>query len=274
MLSALQPFSAAVAQHGAKKILPTGLDSAGIRALDAQVRRTSMLSAKTLLTDLLDKYKDNIASILNPETEQREDRVTADNPQGNVTTGLNPAKARLEIKQLLDSLGYVPDADEAGTLKDLSSDARINLVLNTNVETAQGAGRFLQMNDPDVIDQFPAQELYRLEGRVKVRDWEARWTAAANESGDDDALQCLQSSGRMVALKASPIWDSLGDGAGGYDDTLGNPYPPFAFNSGMWVMSVSRSDAEQLGLINSGQVTEAHPLSVDKLFASAEEALA
>lgn len=271
ILDALNPFAEAHAAHDVKAILPTSLKSAEIRRqLSAAVRRQSMFSSQTLLTDLLDGYKEKVASLINPVTEQRADRITPENPQGNVTAGLNPAQARTDIKKLLRELNYSPAEGEAGTLEDLSSDARINLILRTNTELAQGAGRFIQMNDADVLDEFPAQELYRLEETVKQRDWETRWRDAASESGDDDAARVLEESGRMVALKASPIWDSLGDGAGGYDDTLGNPYPPFAFNSGMWVESVSRADAEELGLITGEQTAEAHPLDLSELFSTAE----
>ena len=54
----------------------------------------------------------------------------------------------------------------------------------------------------------------------------------------------------MVALKTSPIWQALGDGAGGYRDTLGNPYPPFAYGSGLAWADVSRDEAIELGLID------------------------
>ncbi|HXI73456.1 MAG TPA: hypothetical protein VNN22_24195 [Verrucomicrobiae bacterium] len=266
MIDTLHPFTAAVRANEVKSALPSDLSSAELRTLDAAVKRKSFISARTMLTDLLDQYKFDVESIINPKTEQRADRVTPENPEGNVTTGLNQAYARQGIKDLLRGLGYAPEPGEAGTLKDLSSNPRINLVLKTNTELAQGAGRFIQMNNPDVLDQFPAQELVRFEQRMKVRDWEARWAAAADESGDEDAAKCLEDSGRMVALKDSEIWQALGDGAGGYDDTLGNPYPPFAFNSGMWVQSVSRSDAEELGLIDPGEKAEPHPLDLGELF--------
>lgn len=275
IIDTLHPFTAAVKANDVRAILPTDLTSAELRTLDAAVRRQSFYSAHTLLEDLLGKYKEDIASIINPATAQRADRVTATNPQGNVTTGMNPAQARLDIKQLLESMEYKPEAGEVGTIKDLSSDARVNLVIKTNTELAQGAGRFIQMNDPDTLDQFPAQELVRFtvpKGGIEAeREWHERWNAAAEESGDDDAARVLDESGRMVALKSSPIWDSLGDGAGGYDDTLGNPYPPFAFNSGMWVQSVSRSDAEDLGLMDAGDKVEPHPLSLEDLFATPED---
>ena len=52
-----------------------------------------------------------------------------------------------------------------------------------------------------------------------------------------------------MALKSSPIWAALGNGAGGFKDTLGNPYPPFAYSSGMGWEDVDRETAEQLGLV-------------------------
>jgi len=52
----------------------------------------------------------------------------------------------------------------------------------------------------------------------------------------------------MAARKDSPIWQELGDGAGGFEDTLGNPYPPFAFGSSYNWMPLDRQEAEALGI--------------------------
>ena len=38
-------------------------------------------------------------------------------------------------------------------------------------------------------------------------------------------------------------------GAGGYRDTLGNPFPPFAFGSGLAWADISRDEAIKLGLV-------------------------
>jgi len=57
----------------------------------------------------------------------------------------------------------------------------------------------------------------------------------------------------MIALKDSPIWQALGDGAGGYRDTLGNPYPPFAFSSGMAWRGVRRERCIEMGLIGENE---------------------
>ena len=54
----------------------------------------------------------------------------------------------------------------------------------------------------------------------------------------------------MIALKDSPIWEALGNGAGGFRDTLGNPYPPFAYGSGMDWIGIDRDECISLGLID------------------------
>lgn len=60
----------------------------------------------------------------------------------------------------------------------------------------------------------------------------------------------------MVALKTSPIWVEL--------SRFGYPYPPFDFNSGMWVRPVSDDDCEALGLLADEEW-------LDKQLAAAEE---
>jgi len=45
----------------------------------------------------------------------------------------------------------------------------------------------------------------------------------------------------MIALKDDDVWDQLGS-SDFFPDGLDNPYPPFAFNSGMDVRDVIRSE--------------------------------
>ena len=265
------PFKEAVANLQKKGLLPTTLSSAQIRQLDGALKRQSVFSARTTIDGYLGEIKKTVASIIEPKQVTRMVEDEAGNmvpATQTVTEGYNPATARAQLRDTLKKFGYAPDDEDAGTIKDLSSDARLNLVVKTNTELAQGAGAFIQQNlDPDVVDEYPALELVRYEDRVKVRDWESRWQSAAAESGDTDAARVLNESGRMIALKASPIWDSLGNGAGGYDDTLGNPFPPFAFNSGMWTEDVSRADAVDLRLIKEGQAAQPAQFDLSELFA-------
>lgn len=262
-MTAALPFIEALEHLAAKDLLPTSLDSAGIRQLDAALRRQSIFSARTMLESYLNDIKTTVESLVNPVQVAREGQ------EFTVTEGFNPATAREALRDQLRKLGYAPAEDEAGTIKDLSSNARLNLVVKTNTELAQGAGRFIQTNDEAVIDGFPAQELVRFEEKDTPRDWQQRWRIAASVANDPRAAAALELHGRMVALKSSDIWQQLGDGAGGYEDTLGNPYPPFAFNSGMWIESVAREDAIDLGLMTEDDVAEPADFDFASLFKEA-----
>jgi hypothetical protein len=249
------PFTEAIQSLVQKNLLPTSMGSAEIRALDAGLRRQSLFSARTTITRYLDDIKATVESVINPKQVAR---VLEDGTTQMVTEGFNPATARQNLREQLRALGYQPSEREAGTIQDLASDARLNLVIKTNTEIAQGAGQFVQQNaDAETVDAYPALELFRLEERKDPRDWAQRWRIAAQVAGDAKAAGVLEFTGRMVALKSSGIWQQLGDGAGGYEDTLGNPYPPFAFQSGMFTEEVSRDSAEELGLLDPGQPAQA-----------------
>ncbi len=264
---ATRPFAEALSLQRSRAKLPTNLGSSELRALDATLRRHSLFSARTTLEAYLDQIDRTVSSVLEPRTIVRDGR--------EVTVGTDPATARLELKQKLAELGYQPDAKLRGTIMDLSSDARINLVVKTNVEMMQGFGNLVQGQTEGALDEFPAQELYRLEDRNEERDWgqtaNGRWIAACRAAGDADAIDVWQRTGRMVATKDSRVWDELGNGAGGYEnDALGNPYPPFAFNSGMWVEDVQRDEAIALGLITEDE--QVQPRDLLQLAPNMEEA--
>ena len=254
------PFSEAVKALADKSLLPTALDSAGIRALDASLRQQSFFSAQTTNEYLLQKYQDFIGSMLNPATEQRADRVTPENPLGNVTTGLNEVSARRRIQDFLAEVNYAPAPAEAGTIKDLSSDARVLLVLRTNKQLAQGQGNWIQSQQAGVLESFPADELFRLEARAKQRDWLARWRLAGEQTDDPIGTGwTITPDERMIALKNHDIWNWIGSSEL-FDDALDVVWPPFAFNSGMWIKDVSRADCEEIGLLDKG---EAAPQPLD-----------
>lgn len=244
------PFHEAIAPLQRRQIMPTSMTSAELRQLDQSVRDQSFYSAQTLLEDLLAKYKDQVETILNPQVGDR-----------GVMEGLDLPTARLQIKNLLQELGYEPDEDKRGSIEDLSSDGRVDLVIDTNVELSQGIGSAIQGNDPAVRQAFPCWEYMRFENRKDPRDWPKRWIAAATAARDAKAILVFEQTGRMIARKDSGIWQALGDGAGGYDDTLGNPFPPFAFRTGMWWTEVPWDECKELGLVDDGDVIQ--PIKID-----------
>ena len=235
--TAPMPFREALDAQELRSILATTGNTADFRALarlEPDILRRAQFSARTSSVELLQRYQDLENGILAGRIDQ--------------------ASAQLSIKNLLAEMGYQPDPELAGGLQDLSSSARINLKLETDTAVARGAGRYEQGMQADVLDEWPAQELFRAstpEGGAKAeRDWAARWEKLGGQFYD----------GRMIALKTDPIWAALGDPAN-FPDALGNAWAPFAFSSGMRLRGIARDEAVALELIDEN--TELFPRPLD-----------
>lgn len=229
----------------AKRPTATSLSSAEIAELDREMNERALFSART--------------------NEQRYVAAIQGIIEMFIDGKIGESAARKEMQSLLEDFGYTPeggfpDVDEPvtgaapGSIEDLSSYARINLIVQTNASMAASVSRIME-ETPETLDVFPAYRLIRfMTPNTKPRDWVVRWAAAGEAVGWKGAVK-----DEFVARKDSPIWQAIGDGAGGFADTLHNPYPPFAFNSGMGWEDVDRDEAVSLGLDLSTPVEVSKP---------------
>ncbi|MBN2069132.1 MAG: hypothetical protein JW739_05795 [Opitutales bacterium] len=140
------------------------------------------------------------------------------------------------VADIRKSFGTVGDS---GDLTDLMSYKRQKLIEDFHIEQTNAYGRYIRdISDPDMLDQFPAQELIRVEPRRNHREWYQRWSRAGRDVSWKGA-----SRSKMIALKTSPIWVEL--------SRFETPYPPFDFGSGMGLRDVGHREAVELGLIDN-----------------------
>ncbi len=221
-----------------KDLLPTALGSDELREqVAADILRRSVFSARMESARYLAQVRDVCAAVA----------------EGAV----NQADARLALMDQLARMGHSPT--DGGGITNPASVSRLNLIVKTQRRMAASVAR-LNAQTETSVELFPAWELTRFSGRRAPReDWDRRWNAAGEAVGWEGALR--RAGGwpdwKMVALKSSPIWDALGRGAGGFRDTLQNPYPPFAFGSGLSWLDVSRADCVKYGLIDDGEKVSA-----------------
>jgi len=242
-----------IAQLQSEGKLPHGLSPAQTAQVQRSLAKYSGEVDARLLQKILDDFKEKIA------TAQ------------SMTPAAQPRGVMADLTEYVGSTGV---ADQ------------IRFSLKIAQEVASGAGLYLNQNlSPEFVNDFPALEFKRLFQRQVPRglkrgrkggfievpedDWPHRWAAAGGECGDDDWLpwEGDAQTGRGVALKSSGIWQALGDGAGDYEDTLGNPFTPFAFNSGYRTFDLSRPQAVKLGLIGQDEAAKPAPIDFGKLFA-------
>lgn len=227
-----QIFDALVAAQK-RGLLPTALGTADLRELGQMMLSRSVFTARGTSVAFVSELK----------------RVVDEIASGN----LNEASARLALKEMLKALSYTPEGgfpdapndDGAdvppairGTLQDLSSHRRLNLIIETQRGLTVGAGQKMRGSTPERLELFPAWELYRQIPVEIPRDWPARWAICGGT---------LVEGGRMIAAKGDPIWGELG-GWENFEDALGVDHPPFAFNSGMGWLEVSKAECRRLGI--------------------------
>lgn len=217
-----------------RDLLPTTLGSDEIRErFAADVLRRSLHSARMAYEPYLADLRDALADI----------------SAGRV----GEADAVDRLTRSLAALGHSPQ--DGGGILNPASRRRLSLI-DTNRQMAASVAR-LWSQTPATVDAYPAWELTRFEDRRAPRaDWQRRWRAAGEAVGWEGALRTsgIYPDWGMVALKSSPVWAALGAGAGGFRDALGNPYPPFAYGSGLDWEDVERGRCEELGLIGPGEV--------------------
>lgn len=151
--------------------------------------------------------------------------------------GTDLSKIRIQMREKLHALGYSPEPGKEGTIHDLFSQARLDVIIKTNVAQARGYMQYLEGTSPGAFAAFPAQEFRRIEHRRHPReDWPQRWAKAGGRLY----------GGKMIALKDDPVWERL--------SVFGNPFPPFDWGSGMGVLDVDRKTAIALGLVTDDQL--------------------
>jgi hypothetical protein len=212
----IKDFAEALAQREGRELMPTGMSAEQLREVETAVRERSVFSARVMNAEFLERVR--------VITEQ----IVAGN--------LGENKARLLLGQYLDSIEYHARPGTEGTIQDLRTDARLNLIVRTQVNMAYGYGKWRGRQVQSVLDEYPCLEFYRAFDRKEPRDWPARWLEAGGQfyEGDSDYPQ-----GRMIAPQNDLIWTAI--------SAFGTPYAPFDYNSGMDTELVTRTEAIALG---------------------------
>lgn len=153
--------------------------------------------------------------------------------------GVDISEARKLMRADLKRMDYKPESGKEGTIKDLFSKARLDVVMKHNLDQARGMIQRASGMSPGAFAAFPAQEFKRThERQAERKGWPERWRKAGGKVY----------GGRMIALKTDPVWERL--------SVFGNPFPPFDWGSGMGVIDVDRKTAIELGLVSDEKLRE------------------
>ena len=228
------PLPGAVEQLAGRAVVGWGLSSREIESLHPEIRLRSMFAARVESERLLQSAKGKLQTRI--EMARTAEGVTMDR-------GLFIRQMREE----LDAMGYKPEPKKAGTLMDLSSEKRLGLIWQMNIDQALGYAHWKTGMDPDILQASPAMELVRLEPRVEIRQWPVIWAMHGGSfyGGIGANRDYPLAPGRMIALRTSGIWIAI--------NRFGVPWKPFDWGSGMGTVNVRRKEALELGVLKEGQ---------------------
>lgn len=245
----IEPLADAIRHLGSQTLVGSRLRSAGWQGVPLALRQRAQFSAGVESMLYLNRVQENLQTVVNLERTRLGDPTA-------------PLMDREEfIKQIREvglQEGMRPEGGLIDTIQDPTAYQRAKLIFDVQTQQAEGFSYWKTHNDADVLDAAPAQELYRLEQRSVPRNWPQRWREAASAAADGNAYRMLADFGRMIARMDSGIWVNLGTM---WPDSLGNPFPPFAFSSGMDVRTIDRSEAEQLGLVSPGETVNGNEIN-------------
>lgn len=202
-----------------KALVGSDLDSSQWNQIQAGLRNRAFFSSRIAEVNILAAMRERVAKYAEGETDL--------------------SKIRMEFRDELRRANYQPQPGEEGTIHDLFGQARIDVIVKTNVAQARGYIQYAEGMSPGAFAAFPAQEFTRVAHRKNARqDWPQRWAKAGGKTY----------GGKMIALKDDPVWVNL--------SVFGNPFPPFDWGSGMGVLDVDRKTAIELGLIDDAALRE------------------
>lgn len=235
----------------ARQVLPTSLGTKDLTRVSSDLKRVSVFSAKIEIADALQGINDVVVEVIRGIEPKDEETFVYKAPDGTEQVRrkkplqLSIPDAKVMLRDKFRELGIKAESPEkVGTIQDPTSDARLDLIVKTQEAIAQNFGSYVARQDETIMDIWPAQELVRASPSKVRRDWAERWEKAGGTIYN----------GRFIALKDSKVWENLGSPTL-FPDALGNPFPPFAFNSGMDVTDITRDEAIKLGVMTEATLT-------------------
>lgn len=233
------PYHDAVDKIGSKSIIGSRLNSEQWSLFPVAIQQRAFWSATIEKVRFLQRGRNSIRDFMSGATED----VTG--PDGVTRKALKTGSRADFIKQMSEFAvreGMGPlDPKDAGMLKDIRSERRLGLIFDVQTQQAYDYANWKEGQDPDTLNEFPAQRF--------IRDIEAVRPRPIHQQNEG-----------VVRLKTDlDFWLAMNSPQiGGF----GVPWGPWGFGSGMGVEDVDRDEAESLGLISPGD----KPQPVEKDF--------
>lgn len=219
------PFKSAVAKLGERSPIARALTSSEWKDVPVALRERGFFSANVESARFLQNLQNATSSFLNNTRRDAKHGTMFD--VGNRADFINQMQ-RLAIGYGLGDL--VPE-NKRGGIQDITSESRLGLIFDTQTRQAQDYAFWRQGQDPDVLDEYPAQALIRVIDAKEPRHKHTEW---------EDKPRLKSDLG---------FWTTI-------NQDFGVPWGPWGWGCGHDVEDIDRETAEKLGLIKPGQAAQ------------------
>ena len=226
------PFAEAIAKLAARGIVPSNLDTYGWQLVPVHLRERAFFSARVESARVLQSMHDYMQDFLQGNRMEN---------GGLVAQGRAEFVADMRELAIREGLGKIdPDTGEIdpfireSDLTDIRSISRLQLIFDTQTESAQEFGYYQQGQDPAILDVFPAQRFIRVRPVRIPRPYH------------------VAAEGTIRRKDDQKFWLSL-------NRDFGVPYGPWGFSSGMGVEDVDRTEAIAAGVMKESDTVKPAP---------------
>lgn len=227
-------FTEALDAVAGRQVTPSAFRTAEWAGVDVEIRQRAFFSAGVESAGFLDRSREFILDYLAKTIDPATGGLKAQGRQQFVRD-MREFAIREGLGRVDPTTGTIDPVIRESDLRDLRSIARLQLIFDTQVESAMAYGYWRQGLSRVNLATFPAQRFIRIRPVLTPRPYHA-----ANEN--------------VVKLKTDiAFWLDM-------NRDFNVPWGPWGFNSGMGVEDVSRREAIALGLLRPDEKLDPAPL--------------
>ena len=223
------PFLEAIEKLAARGIVPSGASSKQWREVEVWLRERAFFSSRVESARVLTEMQKYLVHFL--EGNRMENGGLVAQGRAEFVADMRELAIREGLGRVDPLTGEIDPVIREGDLTDVRSLARLQLIFDTQTESAMEFGYWQQGQDEDILYTFPAQQFVRVRPVKIPRPY--------HEAAE----------GIIVSKGDVKFWTSL-------NRDFGVPWGPWGFNSGMGVEDVDREEAIAVGAIRPDEVVK------------------
>ena len=217
------PFAEAIAKLMARGIVPSAADTRTWAGVALEIRERAFFSARVESARVLQSMRDYLDDYLR-STRSGPDQALASSGRAEFVANMREMAIREGLGRIDPLTGLIDPNIRESDLTDIRSIRRLELVFDTQIESASEYGFWAQGQDPDILYTFPARRFIRIRPVASPRPYHEAALGTVRRKDD------------------LGFWLSL-------NRDFGVPWGPWGFGSGCGDEDVDRDEAIATGVI-------------------------